>query len=79
MDEKIINSETSNYTSDIYEKENMIQSRMDSIRKCIKKDLRKHAREIASLISKTSNTYYFENIFKEELTKELEKVRKNKK
>lgn len=47
MDEKIINSETSNYTSDIYEKENMIQSRMDSIRKCIKKDLRKRAKEIA--------------------------------
>lgn len=79
MDEKIINSETSNYTSDIYEKENMIQSRMDSIRKCIKKDLRKRAKEIASLIAKTSNTYHFENIFKEELTKELEKVRKNKK
>ena len=67
MDEKIINSETSNYT------------RMDSIRKCIKKDLRKRAKEIASLIAKTSNTYHFENIFKEELTKELEKVRKNKK
>lgn len=79
MDEKIIDSETSNYTSDIYEKENMIQSRMDSIRKCIKKDLRKRAKEIASLIAKTSNTYHFENIFKEELTKELEKVRKNKK
>lgn len=79
MYEKIIDSETSNYTSDIYEKETMIQSRMDSIRKCIKKDLRKRAKEIASLIAKTSNTYYFENIFKKELTKELEKVRKNKK
>lgn len=72
-------SETSNNTSDIYEKESIIQSRMDSIRKCIKKDLRKRAKEIASLISKTSNTYYFEGVFIEELNKELEKVRKNKK
>lgn len=79
MDEKIINSETSNYTSDIYEIESIMQSRIDSVRKCIKKDLRKRAKEIASLIAKTSNTYHFENIFKEELTKELEKVRKNKK
>ena len=66
-------------TSDIYEEESVIQSRMDSIRKCIKKDLRRHAKEIASLIAKTSNTYYFEGVFAEELTKELEKVRKNKK
>ena len=65
--------------SDIYEKESIIQSRMDSIRKCIKKDLRKHAKEIVSLIAKTSNTYYFEGVFIEELNKELEKVRKNKK
>ena len=79
MDEKIIDLETSNYTSDIYEIESIMQSRIDSVRKCIKKDLRKHAKEIASLIAKTSNTYHFENIFKEELTKELEKVRKNKK
>lgn len=71
--------EKSDNSSDIYEKESIIQSRMDSIRKIIKKDLRNHAKEIASLIAKTSNTYYFEGVFTEELTKELEKVRKNKK
>ena len=72
-------SETSNDNSDIYEKESIIQDRMDRIRKVIKKDLRKRAKEIASLIAKTSNTYYFESEFTEELKKELEKVRKNKK
>lgn len=61
------------------EKEDIIQSEMELIRKCIKKDLRKYAREIASLIKKTSNMYYFEGVFKEELTKELEKIRKKNK